>query len=151
MNRHDTDEAGNLPAADGLIQLSRVVQGVFADTSEQHDLTPVQAKLLCVLALGPLGMAELARLFGVEKATLTGLIDRAERRGLVQRSAVPGDRRALRVSLTNVGRRAATRFHADATEQLNGLLAPLGSADVERFRRAMAKVVGSQLVAREPA
>ena len=40
-------------------------------------------------------MAELAHCFGVEKAVLTGLMDRAERRGLAQRSPVPGDRRAL--------------------------------------------------------
>ena len=40
--------------------------------------------------LGPGGMAELAQCFGVEKAALTGLMDRAERRGLAQRSALPG-------------------------------------------------------------
>jgi DNA-binding MarR family transcriptional regulator len=132
---------GHLGAADGLIQLSRLVQGIFARVSERHDLTPVQAKLLCVLAGGPRGMAELARCFGVEKAALTGLVDRAERRGLARRSPVPGDRRALRVTLTGTGRRAAAAFHADATEELSHLLSPLAPADREQFRGAMARII----------
>jgi DNA-binding MarR family transcriptional regulator len=132
---------GQLSAADGLIQLSRVVQGLFGRISERHALTPVQAKLLCVLASGPKQMAELARCFGVEKAALTGLVDRAERNGLVCRSAVPGDRRALRVSLTDAGQRAAHAFHAEATEELDLLLAPLSPPEGERFRRAIAKVI----------
>jgi DNA-binding MarR family transcriptional regulator len=130
-----------LDAADGLIQLSRLVQDIHARISERHNLTTVQAKLICILVFGPRGMAELAQLLGVEKAALTGLVDRAERRGLVRRSPVPGDRRALRVTLTDTGRRAARAFHADATAQLNDLLTPLAPADREHFRSAMAKVI----------
>lgn len=132
-----------LDAADGLIQLSRLVQDIHARISERHDLTPVQAKLLCVLAFGPRGMAELAQCFGVEKAALTGLVDRAERRGLVRRSPVPGDRRALSVTLTTTGRRAAAAFHAEATEELNHLLSPLAPRDRDDFRGALAKITAA--------
>ena len=131
----------HLDAADGLIQLCRLVQGIYARISERHDLTPVQAKLICVLAFGPRGMAELAQCFGVEKATLTGLVDRAEQRGLVRRSPVPGDRRALHVTLTDTGRRAATAFHTEATEELNHLLSSLPSRDREHFHRSIAKII----------
>jgi DNA-binding MarR family transcriptional regulator len=131
----------HLDAAEGLIQLCRLVQGTYARISDRHDLTPVQAKLVCVLAFGPRGMAELAQCFGVEKATLTGLVDRAEQRDLVRRSPVPGDRRALHVTLTDTGRRAATAFHAEATEELNNLLAVLPASDREGFRRSMAKII----------
>ena len=134
----------HLDAAEGLIQLCRLVQGTYARISDRHDLTPVQAKLICVLAFGPRGMAELAQCFGVEKATLTGLVDRAEQRGLVRRSPVPGDRRALHVTLTDAGRRAATAFHAEATEELNHLLAPLPSRDREHLRRSMAKIIAER-------
>ena len=141
-----------LGAADGLIQLSRLVQDIHGRISERHNLTPVQAKLLCVLAFGARRMAELAELFGVEKAALTGLVDRAERRGLARRVAVPGDRRALRVTLTDAGRRAAAAFYADATEELNQLLSPLSPADREHFRSVMAKIITSAgHVTRRPA
>ena len=134
----------DLDAADGLIRLCRLVQGINARISDRHDLTPVQARLICVLAFGPRGMAELAQCFGVEKATLTGLVDRAEQRGLVRRSAVPGDRRALHVTLTDIGRRAATAFQAEATEELNYLLSSLPSRDREHFRRSMAKIIAGR-------
>jgi DNA-binding MarR family transcriptional regulator len=133
----------DLAAADGLIQLSRLVQGVFARTAERHDLTPVQARLLCVLAFGPRGMADLAQCFGVEKAALTGLVDRAEGRGLVRRSPVPGDRRAVRVTLTGAGRSAASAFHAAVTEGLSHLLAPLAPHDREHFRSVMATIIAT--------
>jgi DNA-binding MarR family transcriptional regulator len=138
-----TGAGEHLGVAEGLIQLSRLVQGIHGRIADRHDLTPVQAKLLCALVFGPRGMAELAQLFGVEKAALTGLVDRAERRGLARRVAVPGDRRALSVTLTDAGRRAAGAFHADAAEELDQLLLPLQPADREHFRSMMAKIIGS--------
>ena len=136
----------HLDAANALIQVSRLVQGIHARTAERHHLTQVQAKLLCALAFGPRGMLELAQLFGVEKAALTGLVDRAERRGLVTRSPVPGDRRALSVTLTETGRRAAFAFHAAATEELNRLMSPLAPRQGEQFRNAMAKIIAGSEV-----
>jgi DNA-binding MarR family transcriptional regulator len=139
--RYPSGAGDDLNAADGLIQLCRLVQGTYARISDRHDLTPVQAKLICVLAFGPRGMAELAQCFEVEKATLTGLVDRAEQRGLVRRSPVPGDRRALNVTLTDTGRRAATAFHIEATEELNYVISALPSTDREHFRRSVAKII----------
>lgn len=48
---------------------------IYGRVSERYDLTPVQAKLLCVLLAGPRGISDLAQCLGVEKAPLTGLMD----------------------------------------------------------------------------
>jgi DNA-binding MarR family transcriptional regulator len=133
----DADVAGS------LVQLTTLVQAIYARASERHDLTPVQARLLCVLLDGPRGMAELAQHFGVEKAALTGLMDRAERRGLARRSPVPGDRRALQVTLTDAGRQAAAAFHTDLGGQLSGLISSLAPQDREHFRSTMAEIIAS--------
>lgn len=101
----------------------------------------MQAKLLCVLIGGPRGMAELAQLFGVEKAALTGLVDRIEKRGLAVRSAVPGDRRAVRVTLTEAGRQAASAFHADMGEALGRLTEPIPAGDREQFRSTVEGII----------
>jgi DNA-binding MarR family transcriptional regulator len=130
-------------AADGLVELARLVHGAFARIADRHHLTPVQARLLCVLAQGPRGMTDLARCCGVEKAALTGLVDRAERRGLAERAPVPGDRRALRVALTDAGRRSAAAFHAEVTAELSQLLSPLAPQDRRRFQTAMATITRS--------
>ena len=106
--------------ADGLIRLSVLTQSAFARTAERHGLPAAQARLLCVLAAGPRRMSELAGVLGIEKAALTGLADRAERRGLIARTAVPGDRRAVSVALTPEGREVATAFHRDISEGSNG-------------------------------
>ena len=127
-----------------LIQLSGLVQQAFARAADRHDLTPVQARLLCTLAQGPRGMAELARGFGVEKAALTGLVDRAERRGLATRAAVPGDRRAVHVILTDAGLQSAAAFHTEVTSELNQLLAPLTPHHREQLRTAIAKIKQAQ-------
>ena len=131
----------DVDVADGLVQLTTLVQAIYARVSERHDLTPVQAKLLCVLLDGPRGMAELAHCFGVEKAALTGLMDRAERRGLARRSPVPGDRRALQVTLTDAGQRAAAAFHAEVSAELSRLISPLAPHDREQFRATMAQII----------
>ena len=80
---------GEHPVADGLIRLSVLTQSAFAQAAGRHGLPGAQARLLCVLAGGSRGMSELAGLLGIEKAALTGLADRAERRGLIARTAVP--------------------------------------------------------------
>jgi len=139
--RYDGAEIETADAATRLIQLSSVVQGLYAGIAQRHGLTPVQAKLLCMLAEGPRGMAELAHCFGVEKAALTGLVDRVERRGLARRTPVPGDRRALHVKLTDAGTRAATAFHREVTVGLEHLFSPLPPPDREHFHQAMGAII----------
>ena len=134
-------QAGTDEVAGRLLRLATVVQASYACVAERHDLTPVQARLLCVLLDGPRGLADLAHCFGVEKAALTGLMDRAERRGLARRSPVPGDRRALQATLTEAGRRAAAAFHADVGAELSRLIAPLAPAEREDFGAAMAQII----------
>ncbi|MFC5747292.1 MarR family winged helix-turn-helix transcriptional regulator [Actinomadura rugatobispora] len=143
-------DPADMDVATGLVQLTSLVQGIYAAVSARHDLTPAQAKLLCVLLDGPRGMADLARCFGVEKAALTGLMDRAERRGLAQRAPVPGDRRALQAVLTRTGRQAATAFHAEVSAELAHLTAPLNPADSEQFRATMAGIIQRCRAASEP-
>jgi DNA-binding MarR family transcriptional regulator len=70
-------------------------------------------------------------------------VDRAERRGLAERAPVPGDRRALRVALTDAGRRSAAAFHAEVTAELSQLLSPLAPQDRQRFGTAMATITRS--------
>ena len=126
-----------------LLQLSGLVQGLYARISQRHDLTPVQARLLCILVAGPRGMAELAHCFGVEKAALTGLVDRVERRGLAKRTPVRGDRRALQVTLTEGGHQSATAFHDEVTAELEQLLSSLAPRDREQFGQAMAAIIAA--------
>ena len=79
----------------------------------------------------------------MEKAALTGLIDRAERRGLARRSPAPGDRRAVHVTLTDAGHRAAAAFNAEVGAERSRLVSPLAEQDREHFRSTIAEIIAS--------
>jgi MarR family transcriptional regulator, lower aerobic nicotinate degradation pathway regulator len=114
-----------LSPVDGLAQLSFVIQGTLERRAAEHDLSVIQTRLLGILRDRTPTMHELARFLGLDKSSVTGLVDRAERRGLVTRLPSAADRRAVLVSLTADGRtlvsEAAARFEADVTTLLSCL------------------------------
>lgn len=112
-----------------LLRLSFLVQHGYLEVSRGHGLTPQQAQLLCMLLGGPVGMAELGGWLRLEKSSMTGLVDRAERRGLVARVPDATDRRACQVALTEQGTELATRFYDDVSRSLAALADDLGPAD----------------------
>jgi len=87
-----------LRAADTLWNASRAF---FA----QWDLSPSQFNVLSLLQSRPEGVSqiELSRQLIMHRSNATGLVDRLERRGLVKRLNLAGDRRAYRVVLTLSG------------------------------------------------
>ncbi|SDH01324.1 DNA-binding transcriptional regulator, MarR family [Sinosporangium album] len=111
--------------AEALMGLTRLVQHVFADVSREHHVTPQQAQLLCRLLPGPVGVTELGRLLNLEKSSVSGLVDRVERRGLVVRVRDSRDRRTCRIALTPEGVKLANDSHEKLTERLETLAGPL--------------------------
>jgi DNA-binding MarR family transcriptional regulator len=127
--------------AEALVQLSHLVQQVYADISRRHGLTPQQAQLLCVVARGgAVGMTELSRSLHLEKSSLTGLVDRIERRGLAARARDDQDRRACRIELTHEGIRLAERTHEEVTARLDKLTADLPEADRARLGAVLSEL-----------
>jgi len=71
-------------------------------------LTPGEVNLLAQFeAASALTVAELVRATGQRPSTVTGILDRLERRGLSERQINPADRRSFIVGLTDSGRAAA--------------------------------------------
>jgi DNA-binding MarR family transcriptional regulator len=125
----------SLGIVDGLVQLSMLIQSVFARAAGAHDLSVLQARLLGVLRDREPTMAELRRLLDLDKSSTTGLVDRAERRGLVRRLEVPEDGRSFRVQLTPEGHGLAANFITDVSSQLHALTDHL--SDTNRHRLAL--------------
>lgn len=131
-----------LRLSEALVRLAHLVQHVFADVSREYNLTPQQAQLLCRLVPGPVGMSELSRSLHLEKSSLTGLIDRVERRGLVTRTRNDRDRRACQIALTGSGTELAVATHQDVTARIDELAGELSRADQQRLTSL---IVGSLL------
>ena len=136
-----------LDPVDGLAQLAFVIMGMLERRAGEHDLSIAATRLLGVLRDREPTMQELARLLDLDKSSVTGLVDRAERRGLVARAPSAADRRAVRVRLTDEGRAlvaaAAGHFAADVA----ALLSPLSGLD----RAALSELISQLLVARATA
>jgi DNA-binding MarR family transcriptional regulator len=115
----------SLSSADALAQLSFLIVGTLEKRSAGHDLSMIQTRLLGVLRDRRPTMNELAKLLKLDKSSTTGLVDRAEKRGLVARSPSPADRRAVLVGLTDRGREivaeVAAGFERDVVELVKSL------------------------------
>src|ERR1700681_2371450 len=79
---------------DSLVQLSFGVIAVLSRVAAEHDLSLTQLRVLGILRDREPTMAELATYLGLERSTVSGLIDRAVKRGLVRRDASEDDGRA---------------------------------------------------------
>ncbi|GAA0423936.1 MarR family transcriptional regulator [Acrocarpospora corrugata] len=124
-----------------LVRSSFLVNAVYADSGREHGLTPQQGQLLCVLMAQPYGMSELGVVLGLAKSSLTGLVDRTERNGLVRREPDPQDLRAVRVALTPRGSRLAEEFYSETCRRVEKLSAGLTSAERDTLADLLGRVV----------
>lgn len=129
-----------------LVRTAFLVDTVYADAVRQFDLTVQQAQLLCVIIARPFGMFELAKTLGLAKSSISGLVDRCEKRGLVRREADPGDGRAFRVALTEKGAQLAEEFHDETTKRVADLPLGLSAAEQQVLVGLLTRVVADNHV-----
>jgi DNA-binding MarR family transcriptional regulator len=141
-HREPPAETVDLGIVDALAQVSFLVQGVLGKVAGEHGLSVIQLRLLGVLRDREPGMQELARHLELDKSSVTGLVDRAERRALVRRTPAAHDRRSLRVSLTDEGRELARLASEDAGRRIQALTADLSGEQRARLSLLASIVVG---------
>ncbi len=96
------------------------------------DLTPSETNALANLADGRARtVSELGAAIGSKPTTLTGVLDRLERRGHITRGSLAGDRRSVLIELTESGRSTA-----DAISRTIGELEERALADLDREKVA---------------
>ncbi|MDO3409693.1 MarR family transcriptional regulator [Saccharibacillus sp. CPCC 101409] len=114
---------------DSLAQLSYVIQSVLGRSGAVYDLSPIQLRLLGILRDREPSMKQLAERLELDKSSITGLIDRAERRHLVERIPSPEDRRGFNVRLTPDGRRIAREIGGEIERRIGELAGVLTEAE----------------------
>ena len=132
---------GEFDPVDAVAQLSFLVQNTLAAHAAERDLSLAQTRLLGVLRDRTPSMNELAGLLEVDKSSVTGLVSRAEKRGLVARTPSARDGRSTVVTLTASGRRlirsVSTRFSAD----LEDILSTLPAAQQRTLTTLLGRVI----------
>jgi len=128
---------------DAIVQLSFAIQERLGELAAEHGLSMTQLRLLGILRDREPAMLDLARHLGLEKSSVSGLIDRAQGRGLVERTTAAHDGRAVHVRLTGAGRRLAEQLTAQADATLSSLLDTLPARDRARLAALSRAVVRS--------
>ena len=135
------NEDGKIGVVAGLVRSAFLVNAVYAEASRERGLTPQQGQLLCVLMAQPYGMGELGAMLGLAKSSMTGLVDRTVRNGLVRREPDPRDTRAVRVALTPRGQEVAEEFYAETCRRIDRLPDGLSAAERETLAGLLGRVV----------
>ena len=102
------------PAHEAWRLLFRVIQGLqefWHDVAADCGLPLVQLRVLIELGpMGPVPMHEIARLMACDASNVTGLVDRMESRGLLERRTDEHDRRIKLIAVTKAGHELRSRI-----------------------------------------
>jgi DNA-binding MarR family transcriptional regulator len=127
---------------DALVQLSFAVQLTLTRAAAMNDLSVTQLRLLGILRDRTPTMAAIANFLELDRSSVSGLIDRAERRGLVARRTSKTDARVTLVEATAEGLRVGARIALSVSEALDEVLRSTTAEDracIERLSASLAR------------
>lgn len=106
--------------------------------AREHGLTGPQISVLKILeAMGDLSLTELSEKMSARNSTITGIVDRMERDGLVVRERSQSDRRVVLIRATEKGMSLASSVPVSAMEVFGAALRSLEEDDRRALRRIL--------------
>jgi len=126
---------------DALVRTSFVTMAVLNRVGAEHDLSLTQLRVLAILRDRRVKMSELADYLGLDKSTISGLVDRAEKRGLLQRIPNPIDGRGVDVVLSTEGRELAERGASQIARSLSAMTSTLTRAEAHRLTTLLERML----------
>ena len=122
LTNNELDAPPWLRVESTLMATARLVREAFDCRLEPLALNLTQASLIGFVAeFGATTQTQLADQLGIGRAAIGSVVDRLERRGLVERHPDPADRRVWRVDITAAGRTIAEQI-SDIDEVLRAEL-----------------------------
>lgn len=125
-----------------LRRISRAIELHSKQLKATHRLTAPQ--LICLRELREVGHttpSELARAVSLSQATITGILDRLEARGMVQRARNPRDKRRVIVELTEEGRAAVDAAPLPLHQRFARRLGKLSEEDRGQIEDVLGRIV----------
>src|SRR5512142_2337267 len=134
------------PEADLTWLLHRAAQrmhGVMEEQAVKHGVSLRGYLVLTALSsIGPSTQWALGQAIGLDKTTLTTLLDRLEQAGLLVRQADPQDRRARIPDVTQTGRELQVKVANDIAAVEAALLAGFTAAEQQSLRTMLCQLIG---------
>ena len=133
--------AGQDDLIDALVRTSFATMAVLNRIAAEHDLSLTQLRVIAILRDRRAKMSELAAYLGLDKLTISGLVDRAEKRGLLRRAANPLDGRGVDVLLTADGMELAERGATQIARSLSPMTSALSRAEAHRLTTLLERML----------
>ena len=112
--------------------------GLYLDDLRERGLTQGEAHILGLLAHSePANVAELHRGLAHKRSTLTSILDRLARRGLITRAVGETDRRTFVVRPTAKGRKLAQRIQRHLSALERAVARRVNAADIRGFKKVV--------------
>ena len=112
-----------------------------------HEITHAQGSILLMLASGNYtSAAELARELYIDSASMTRMVDRLEKRGLLKRAPRTDDRRVIKLCLTVEGQRLGRLLPKLYTGVLDRSFAAFSAKEIDQLRHLLHKLVDDEAV-----
>jgi DNA-binding MarR family transcriptional regulator len=134
-----------------LLHAGRLLEGAIAATAAEKGLSVPEGDILFTLRRSGeprLSPSQLSQWLFVTSGTMTGRLDRLERRGLIRRVPNPADRRGMDVELTPDGRRLADELVTTHVENEERLMSGLTREERRTLERIMRKLLAHLEAAR---
>jgi DNA-binding MarR family transcriptional regulator len=128
---------------DVLVQATFVTMAVLNGVAADNDLSLTQLRVLAILRDRKVRMSALAVHLGLDKSTMSGLVDRAVKRGLLTRSPSSDDGRAIEVSLSRAGADLAEELYTRITALLSPTTDRLSPAERNRLQMLLQRLLGT--------
>jgi MarR family transcriptional regulator, organic hydroperoxide resistance regulator len=133
-----------------LFRVAKAKHGVLTERLAELDLTPVQGHALRRLdPERPLAMSALAEALYCHASNVTGIVDRLESRGLVERTPGADDRRVKTLVLTPEGAEVRARV-IELLSEPPAALAALSAADQRALRDILRRAVAAEITTVSP-
>lgn len=132
--------AATSPTVDALVQLSFAVQSVLTRVAAANELSVSQVRLLGILRDRTPSMAAIADVLELDRSSVSGLVDRAERRGLVARATSVTDARVTLVSATELGQQVSGRVATAVSAGLEQLVVEGSVSDLAALERLVGAI-----------
>ncbi|MEV4681267.1 MarR family winged helix-turn-helix transcriptional regulator [Streptomyces kurssanovii] len=116
----------------------------YEQAAAEHSLTGAQARVLGLLSMEPTPMRRIAQKLRCEPSNVTGIVDRLETRGLVERRPDPADRRVKIAAATQEGRSTARRLR-DSLDFAREPLAQLTAVERSVLRDLLRRMLGEDV------
>ncbi len=113
--------------------------GLYLDDLRERGLTQGEAHILALLAhSAPANVADLHRGLAHKRSTLTSILDRLAKRGLITREVGKTDRRTFLIMLTAKGRKLAGRVSRHLSDLERAVVRRVSAADMRGFNKVVA-------------